>query len=103
MTAQYERIRTSEPAISPVKKFGLVVAGYEGQLFIDRLPDPEAEPAPNDGDAAITDMNQRWRCQSAELQAVFSQLACVRKQNEVLQTELGLTRRVFFFNGHPFV
>ena len=92
VTVQYERIRTLEPSINPVKKVGLVVAGHEGQLFIDRLPDPEAEPASNDGDAAITDMNQRRRRQSAELQAVFSQLACIRKQNEVLQTELGLTR-----------
>ena len=78
VTTEYERIRTLKPAINPVKKVGLVVAGREGQLFIDRLHDPESEPGSN-GDAAITCMNQRRRRQSAELQDVFSRLACIRK------------------------
>ena len=56
VTAEYERIRTLEAGINPVKKVGLVVAGHEGQLFIDQLPDPEAELGSN-GEAAITDMN----------------------------------------------
>jgi hypothetical protein len=69
VTAQYERRKMLETPVNPIKKVGLVIAGHEGQLFIDRLPDVDAEEdAASPGGASscfITDMNQRRRQQSS--------------------------------------
>ena len=92
--SQYERIRTLEPETNPVKKVGLIVCGHEGQLFIDDLVVDGEGPAVNDETqaATVTDLNLTRRRQSSELQAVLSQLAVIRKQNEVLHTELDITK-----------
>ena len=94
VTSSYEQVRYLEPDINPVKKVGLVVVGNEGQLFIDLLPDADGDQyndeQPGAGD--VRETNYRRRRQSAELQAVFSQLAAIRRQNELIQTDIDLTR-----------
>ena len=93
--SQYEQIRTLDLEVNPVKKVGLIVCGHEGQLFIDDLVvDGEGGPAADDDtqDATVTDLNMKRRRQSSELQAVLSQLGVLRKQNEVLRTELDIMK-----------
>ena len=96
VAAQYESIRLLEPNTNPVKKITLVVAGHEGQLFIDELNDPD-EPASSDGSvpstpANVSDVNRKRVRRTGEMQAIFSQLSAIRRQNDVLQSELSLTR-----------
>ena len=95
-TNQYEHIRMLEPNINPARKVGLLVAGREGQLFIEQLPDPEGEDASDDaqynGAGGILTMNEKHWYQSAEMQAVFRKLASIRRQNDCLQTEIELTK-----------
>jgi hypothetical protein len=80
VTSAYERVRLLDAGENPVKKVGLVVMGSEGQFFIGMLPEPDA-----DGDlqqpsgAGIMETNLRRRCQNSELQAVFSQLAAIKR------------------------
>lgn len=96
VTSAYERARLLDAGENPVKKVGLVVVGSEGQLFIDMLPEPDA-----DGDlqqpsgAGVMEANLRRRRQNAELQAVFSQLAAIKRQNELLHAELEVMRTNF--------
>ena len=94
VTSAYERTRFMDFDVNPIKKIGLVVVGSEGQLFIDLLPDPNA----NDDEQQqqqhndITEENYRRRRKNAELQAVFSQLAAIKRQNEMLHSELEVMR-----------
>ena len=94
--SQYTRICTLDPTLNPIRKVGLVVCGHEGQLFIDDLVVDEEEGAAGNNDDSlslgISDLNKKRKRQSAELQAVLSQLAVLRKQNEVLSEELGILK-----------
>ena len=92
VTSSYERIKIPESDNNPIKKVGLVVVGNEGQLFIDFLPSDQDEADPDHVGADVSTAAYRRRRQNAELQAVFSQLAAIRRQNEMLQSELELTR-----------
>ena len=62
--------------------------------FYNLVVDEEPRPAVDDEsqDATVTDLNMKRRKQSAELQAVFSQLAILCKQNEVLNTEIDIAK-----------
>ena len=84
-----------------VKKVPVVVCDHEGQLFIDKLLDPGAAAVPSDLPASHdavqfssdpTNIHRRRARHSAEMQAVFSQLGLIRKQNNDLQTELEIMR-----------
>ena len=89
---EYERVCILDPATNPVRKFGLIVCGHEGQLFIDGLvvdgevvegsvdDETSASGATN---ATTSDLNLKRKRHSSELQVILSQLAVVRKQNEV--------------------
>ena len=93
--SQYTRICTIDPTLNPIRKVGLVVCGHEGQLFIDDLVvDGEEATCSNDDTslAGITDLNKKRKRQSAELQAVLSQISVLRKQNEVLSEELSVLK-----------
>ena len=97
--SQYSRICTLDPTLNPIRKVGLVVCGHEGQLFIDDLVvDEEDEAACSNDDPSratgsdVTDLNMKRKRQSAELQAVLSQLSVLRKQNEVLTEELSIMK-----------
>ena len=83
--SQYTRICTLDPILNPIRKVGLVVCGHEGQLFIDDLVIDEEEGAAGNNDDSlslgISDLNKKRKRQSAELQAVLSQLAVLREQN----------------------
>lgn len=92
VTSSYERIKLLDTDDNAIKKVGLVVVGNEGQLFIDLLPCDQDEADPDHRGADVSTANYRRRRESAELQAVFSQLAAIRRQNEMLQSELELTR-----------
>ena len=72
----------------------MIDCGHEGQLFIGNLVVDGEGPEVNDEPQAttVTDLNLKMRRQSSELQAVLSQLAVIRKQNEVLHTELDITK-----------
>ena len=98
---EYERVRILDPATNPVRKVGLVVCGHEGQLFIDDLvvdgevvegavdDETRASGATN---ATTSDLNLKRKRHSSELQVILSQLAVLRKQNEVLSTEFDIMR-----------
>ena len=94
--SQYARICTLDPTLNPIRKVGFVVCGHEGQLYIDNLvvEDEEEVACSNDEPslAGITDLNRKRKRQSAELQAVLSQLSVLRKQNEVLSEELSVLK-----------
>ena len=51
--SQYESIRLLDPNTNPIQKVSLVIAGHEGQLFIDELNDPD-EPASGDGTVQVS-------------------------------------------------
>ena len=98
---EYERSRILDPATNPVRKVGLVVCGHEGQLFIDDLvvdgelvggavdDETRASGATN---ATTSDLNMKRKRHSSELQIILSQLAVLRKQNEVLNTEFDIMK-----------
>ena len=95
--SQYTHICTLDQTLNPIRKVGLVVCGHGGQLFIyDLVVDNEEEVASSNDDpslAGITDLNNKKRKrQSAELQAVLSQLSVLWKQNEVLSEELSVLK-----------
>ena len=95
--SQYARICTLDPTLNPIRKVGLVVCGHEGQLFIDEVvvDDDDDEVACSNDEpslAGIADLNKKRKRQSAELQAVLSQLSVLRKQNEVLSEELSVMK-----------
>ena len=94
--SQYACICTLDPTLNPIRKVGLVVRGHEGQLFInDLVDDDEEEVACSNDDpslAGITDLNKKRKRQSAELQALLSQLSVLQKQNEVLAEELSVLK-----------
>ena len=37
----YKHRRILNGSVNPVKKVGLLVAGHDGQLFVDQLPEPD--------------------------------------------------------------
>ena len=94
--SQYTHVCTLDPTLNPIRKVDLVVCGHGGQLFIDDLVvDNEEEVASSNDDpslAGITDFNKKRKRQSAELQAVLSQLSVLQKQNEVLLEELSVLK-----------
>jgi predicted ATP-dependent protease len=86
---EYERIRTLETNINPAVKMGLVVAGHEGQLFIDQISYlQEGEIASDATEAGVSTIEERRWQQSAEMQTIFSQFASIKRQNDCLQSEL---------------
>ena len=98
---EYERVRILDPATNPVRKVGLVVCGHEGQLFInDLVMDGEVVKGAVDDEtgasgatnATTSDLNLKRKRHSSELQVILSQLAVLRKQNEVLSTEFDIMR-----------
>ena len=96
VTSAYERARLLDAGENPVRKVGLVVVGSEGQLFIDMLPDLDGDDDMQyPSGVGVTEANLRRRRQSAELQAVFSQLAAIKRQNELLHGELEVMRTNF--------
>ena len=92
VTSSYERIRLLNTDENAIKKVGLVVVGNEGQLFIDLLPIDEDGTDLDHTGSDVSTTNYIRRRQSAEMQAVFSQLAVITRQNEMLQSQLELTR-----------
>ena len=93
--SQYEAIRLLDANTNPVQKISLVIAGHEGQLFIDELNDPDEPASDNAAQIRPSDaskLNRKRVRRSAEMQAVFSQLSAIRRQNDVLQNELTFTR-----------
>ena len=64
----------------------------EGQIFIDLLPSDQDVTYPYHTGSDVSNANYRRRRQSAEMQAVFSQLASIKRQNEMLHLQLELTR-----------
>ena len=96
---EYERARILDPGTNPVRKVGLVVCGHEGQLFIDDLViDGELAGAAYDearasgAEATTSDLNLKRKRHSSELQVILSQLAVLRKQNEVLSTKFDIMK-----------
>ena len=98
---EYERVRMLDPATNPVRKVGLVVCGHEGQLFIDDLViDGELagggavydESTSGATSATTSDLNLKRKRHNSELQIILSQLAVLRKQNEVLSTEFDIMK-----------
>ena len=88
-----------------MKKISLIISGHEGQLFIDEINEPELVDAEGDpqpasavttstrgGNLTIEESNRKRRLQSAEIHAMFGQLANMKSQITQLQTELALAK-----------
>ncbi len=74
---------------------------HEGQLFIDDLLVVDGEVIKGTADdethasgtnVTTSDLNLKRKRHSSELHVILSQLAVLRKQNEVLQTEFDITK-----------
>ena len=92
VTSSYERIRVLSSDVNAIKKVGLVVVGNEGELYIDVLSSDQDVADPDHTGSDVSNANYVRRRQTAEMQAVFSQLASIKRQNELLQSELEITR-----------
>ena len=85
---------------------GLVVRRHECQLYInDLVIDGDLVSASDDGtrasgatNAATSDLHLERKMDCSELQVILSQLTVLRKQNEVLSTELDIMRDHFSKN-----
>ena len=92
--SDYEAIQKLDITLNPVCKVPLVVCGHKGQLIIEELFDEEAPtaetPAYDDNNSPATPevLNRRQSRHLSDMQAVFTQLMLIRKQNEELTTEI---------------
>ena len=80
-----------DPATNPVQKVGLVVCGYEGQLFIDDLVvngelvgggavDDESRASGATSNATTSDLNLKRKRHNSGLQIILSQLVVLQSK-----------------------
>ncbi len=104
--AEYKQDCILNPSANPIRMAGLVVRRHECQLYInDLVIDGDLVSASDDGtrasgatNAATSDLHLKRKMDSSELQVILSQLTVLRKQNEVLSTELDIMRDHFSKN-----
>ena len=88
---EYERVRTLEIGVNPVKKIALTVSGYEGTLYIDEIVEAEEVQQESGNRRQTSAAHQRVRDQN-QLLAIYSQIASLNRQCNEIKNELETLR-----------